>query len=888
MPEEVVIAIGSYLTEGELILTAAEAAAITTVITTVAATVYAAKAQRDAQAAAKDAYNAGLRDRYIMTRGAAEARQIVLGRARTSGPMFFVGSYGANREHLTFIVALAGHEIDAVEQIYFDDMPVVIDGSGNVLGVTLKEAFTIAVSGSVAFTINSAAVTGTVTAQAAYGTTIVPLTVVSVVGTTVTVSGATNGIVGVCEIRYRPNPSPFNPRPSGDAVASVALDGSGNGSVTISPDTTRAFLGQYIFVTDGANHDLTSYASLDITGTILTVTGSPFVSITATVYYTTTDLTSRARVRTYLGAAGEVADAATITNFPGVWTSAHVAKMVAKLVVELDYDPTAFPSGIPNVSAMVRGAKVLDPRTGVTAWSDNPALLTRHYALSPLGGRLTSDLVNDADVIVAANVCDTSTNYIVNGQTYTRPLYRAGTVAKSIARPQDVITDLTQAMAGKWVFNRGQLRIKAGSFTTPLQTLDESWLHEAQQVHVQPHRSRSDVFNAVSCSYADEAQNYQVVPMPRLVPAAYVTEDGAELPLDMTLASVQFSGQAQHVAGCLLRDSRASIQLTVLCNMRAYTVEVFDVIYVSLSRFGWVKKTFEVLDRKWTLTGGIQLALKETDATINAVGTPFTAYDAGKATRLPSPFKVAAIAGLAVTSGAGVMPTNTDGTVVQRMLATWTAATDPGILDSNGGIEVRYGLATLPDSQWTSVFVDGAVTQAYLPGVQFGKIYLVKARGFNALSTGNWNAPVLHKVVGNPLAVTKVLPVYVSSVNGGIFHNATGHLMIDGKAFTPDRDCAVEVSCTYEALGAASWDAQRYVTVFCDATSDITGGIIGGSALFDTQQSLTTVRAAYSNKGTFAVTGGVNYTVGLASHENPVSTGNQIWNLRIYVTQIYN
>ena len=73
--------------------------------------------QRKAQGAQKDAYNASLRDRYVMVRGATEPRQLVLGRQRVSGPISFIGAYGTYSEHLVFVVALAAHEIDAVEAI---------------------------------------------------------------------------------------------------------------------------------------------------------------------------------------------------------------------------------------------------------------------------------------------------------------------------------------------------------------------------------------------------------------------------------------------------------------------------------------------------------------------------------------------------------------------------------------------------------------------------------------------------------------------------------------------------------------------------------------------------------------------------------------------------
>jgi len=160
------------------------------------------------------------------------------------------------------------------------------------------------------------------------------------------------------------------------------------------------------------------------------------------------------------------------------------------------------------------------------------------------------------------------------------------------------------------------------------------------------------------------------------------------------------------------------------------------------------------------------------------------------------------------------------GTVVQRMLSTWTAATDPGILDPNGGIEIRYGLSTLPDSQWTSIFVDGHVTQAYLPNVQFDKIYLVKARGFNALATGNWSAPVLHKVVGKSIAVD----------TGGIVPNAATTIYFTNPATTYD----ISTAGSTNPLGPLSVPldgSEAGVIVTCEVTFKYVTSTSGGRSM---------------------------------------------------------
>ena len=86
---------------------------------------------------------------------------------------------------------------------------------------------------------------------------------------------------------------------------------------------------------------------------------------------------------------------------------------IAYLVCTFEYDQSAFPNGAPTVAAVVRGAKLYDPRTGLTEWSENPALMMRYWMLSPFGGRKTEDCIIDDMIVAAANVCDVTIDYSV-------------------------------------------------------------------------------------------------------------------------------------------------------------------------------------------------------------------------------------------------------------------------------------------------------------------------------------------------------------------------------------------------------------------------------------------------------------------------------------------
>jgi len=118
-----------------------------------------------------------------------------------------------------------------------------------------------------------------------------------------------------------------------------------------------------------------------------------------------------ARVWKGLGTVTGDADlqAALEAACPGVWTSEHRQYGRAKLYVEFTYHSTMFASGIPTVTVVVKGKPVYDPRSGKTAWSDNPILCIRDYFTLPAEkggvGVLASEV--DADeAIASASVCD--------------------------------------------------------------------------------------------------------------------------------------------------------------------------------------------------------------------------------------------------------------------------------------------------------------------------------------------------------------------------------------------------------------------------------------------------------------------------------------------------
>lgn len=56
-----------------------------------------------------------------MLRSPSEARRGIYGRSMVSGPLIFVEETGSDNEYLHLVIALAGHQCDAIEEVYFGD-----------------------------------------------------------------------------------------------------------------------------------------------------------------------------------------------------------------------------------------------------------------------------------------------------------------------------------------------------------------------------------------------------------------------------------------------------------------------------------------------------------------------------------------------------------------------------------------------------------------------------------------------------------------------------------------------------------------------------------------------------------------------------------------------
>ena len=156
--------------------------------------------QRRAQRAAKKAFEASLRDRQEVIRSSVAPKPILYGETVCGGVLTYVAVTGDTKQFCHLVVTLASHEIEAIDDIFFNDVSIgPLDGNGDVQSgsdyykvtedISKYEADTV--SGQT-YTLAETPKSGTLTIDVYDGTDsgATRLTPDSIVGNVVTISSA--------------------------------------------------------------------------------------------------------------------------------------------------------------------------------------------------------------------------------------------------------------------------------------------------------------------------------------------------------------------------------------------------------------------------------------------------------------------------------------------------------------------------------------------------------------------------------------------------------------------------------------------------------------------------------------------------------------------------
>ena len=546
----------------------------------------------------------------------------------------------------------------------------------------------------------------------------------------------------------------------------------------------------------------------------------------------------------------------------------------AYVYMQMVFDPEKFGGGMPNISFVVKGKKVFDPRSGETAWTDsgnkpigtNPALCIRDYLTNTTYGlKALSSEINDTTnlggVAAAANACEVDVT-LADGST-PEDKYTANGFTNFSASGNGVIEGLLSSMAGKLSYTNGQFNIFAGTTQTPSLTITDDNL--LAPVQITTNAGTGELYNTVKPIYIDSTNNFIAADAPVFQDSTFLTQDtpngvANDKPnyvkqMEKQLPFTVTHTMAQRIGRLALKNQRFATTISCLVDMSFMKLQPADWVYVTNDRLSFNQKVFEVISVNMEVMQsdetpmlGVRLNLKEADNSIFAFAT--------------SDYQTPIVAGSDLPTGAFTLspPTNlsiaTDTTNVDvfsttSVTASWNNAASPFII----GTEVQYKKASASD--FTTSFAAQGETKQQITGLEIGIAYNFRIRhlginGGSAYDTEN------HTVSGTARTLAEVLNANATGIKTFLQNDVptsvnAGDLWIDSndgnkiyRATSSGNDEVtsgewVATSITAGAIGLGNVLNQAQVTTF--ASNDPPTATAIGDLWMDTNDGNKVYRA---------------------------------------------
>lgn len=730
---------------------------------------YGQAAKRKAQKAAAAAKDASLTSKEATGISTETPLRYTYGVDKVGANIVAMFTTGSTDQYRHMVAVVANHEVTAIDEIYINGKPLgTLDVNGYTQANQDSETKTYRGS-SDGYKLPTNTQASSVVAQASSDgglnwTTLTLTTHYTVSGTplTVTMNSPYNTSTYLIKLTYAPNyffepgsSTHYTPNLTGGATT-YQLPSDYSNLVVTQVDASAAF--------DDRNTNLVLTTDYTVNGSkMLTLNSSSYTSggKYVQVAYTSALGASRVRVIKHLGTPTDTADSYLMSTVPGSWTSNHILRGHAYLVITLDLNLSEFQNGPPSIQVKLRGKKVYDPRldstvpggtgshryTDSTTWaySTNPALVALDYIMSPMVGISGVTLASVLPYYqTAANACDATIT--ISGASVAKYTFNGSVTSDESGA--DVLTKMADSMAG--IINGTDWSIYAGAYVTPTVTLNHID-DVVGQLAVSPGLGRGDIYNTVKGKFTGPENDFVATDYKPYIDSTYKSADGEELVKELEFPFTNQTQRIHNICSILMEDNRNGQTLTGEFSYKAWRLRPGDRVYfnsppytgvTSPTLLGMDAKVFRVTDKVFTFGKPIQLTLKADDSTIWDQA-PAVSVLAVPNTNLPNPFDVPVITGLTAASGTAYLVKDTSGSIISRIYLTWTALA----YNSGGIIQIQWKKAST--TTWETTMVSVVDTSAYLSGVSDGEYYTIRARLYNPTisSFGNW-AYVTHLVLG--------------------------------------------------------------------------------------------------------------------------------------------
>jgi hypothetical protein len=730
--------------------------------------------QRKAAAAAKSASNASLQDRTQTVLSTEAPWQTIYGQpAPIAGSVAAMLTTGDRDQWRHVVIVFAAHECEAIDEVYIEGQAIgALDGDGWATTAPWAESKGDQTADvTVTFDANgNATVPGVLMQELLAATDPNPtgaLSLGAVTGLdTVFVSTAYAGRtvrVGYGATRWANVVVPPNGALSTGGAATIDVQyfvpGGGGAAEVLriyASPTEAAVLGT---VADDGN--ITSRLRISTAGGSTAITGGR-PNGSATISYRYGTYSRYVRIAKHLSPGGvDTVDQQLLALLPDQWTPAHRLSGCTYIVLTLALDLQRFQSGLPNVTARLRGKKVYDPRTGATAYSRNPALCLADFIRSEVGYGASAAQVDAAQLVVAANACDVEvwtpypewTDLGHLGASKAR--YVCDGAFSSAQDREQTRQQLEDAMAGASHESGGVWRIQAGAWSTPVMSLTDDDMLAPVEVQ-QASTSGSQRYNGARGSYINQAGtgvSDDIVPYQN---PNYRALDGKDRWQDLSFPFTGGHARCYQLARVRTELSRGGMVIKVSPKMSAWRLQPGDRLLVTCAVFGIVAKAFRVQDWSYSTASPLALLLVEDEESFYDLVEDGSA-DPSPNTVFPDPFAAPARpATLYAASGTGQLLIQ-GGAVVVRTNVYVPAAADARVTQG-GAVEVQWRRQGDGDV-WQSVLFSGDSTGGYLLGTPEGQTIIIRTRYVTSIGIPSDWTSWPHYVIGKtepPPAVTGV------------------------------------------------------------------------------------------------------------------------------------
>jgi len=477
------------------------------------------------------------------------------------------------------------------------------------------------------------------------------------------------------------------------------------------------------------------------------------------------------------------------------WTATDTLDGIASIYVRMTADPKVFPNGIPNISAVVTGRKIKDiDGNDINSGSySNPALILNDYLRNYFGASAAE--IETGSFKNSQVICD-QTPFSGSGD-YTKR-YTCNYSFTQNVKPSKIIEDILKTCYGKLTYVNGQFVLNVGYYRTPVVSINEDDIISGITVTTKP--SQASSYNRVNGLYVDGStytSSFQAGDFVPVTSSFYLAEDnGIESAVDIELSGVTNHTTARRIAKLNLLDSRQDLSVQFTTKISGLQLIAGDNVYVTVERYGWAGKVFEVVELTINQDLSINLTLKETAAEIYdfPVGEDVD-RDLSPNTNLPSPFFVSPPLGFSAIESTTI---DADGTVFPAATLNWSSSLTGSVSD----IEVDFKITSSANYDTLGKF--GRDTRTFTTiDVEAGKTYSFRARNFNYLG-------VMSEYVSQSLYIqgdnTRPQAPYSGSAIGG-----SGSLYVTWLNSAVDRD--YKFTQVFTNTSNASASAQNEGTV---------------------------------------------------------------------------